>query len=29
MDRNGKPIDMLPVDKGPEAVAASLEKWVH
>jgi len=29
MDRDGKPISMLPVDKGPEAVAADLAKWVH
>jgi len=28
MDREGKPIEMLPVDKGPEAVAAELTKWV-
>jgi protein SCO1 len=28
MDRDGKPIAMLPVDKGPEAVAAELAKWV-
>ncbi|TCM18019.1 protein SCO1/2 [Novosphingobium sp. PhB165] len=28
MDPDGKPIAMLPVDKGPEAVAAELGKWV-
>lgn len=28
MDREGKPIAMLPVDKGPDAVAAELTKWV-
>ena len=28
MDPQGKPIAMLPVDKGPEAVAAELDKWV-
>ncbi|WP_229736218.1 SCO family protein [Novosphingobium endophyticum] len=28
MDPNGKPIAMLPVDKGPEAVSAELAKWV-
>ena len=28
MDRDGKPIAMLPVDKGPDAVAAELAKWV-
>ena len=28
MDRDGQPISMLPVDKGPEAVAAELAKWV-
>lgn len=28
MDREGKPIAMLPVDKGPDAVAAELAKWV-
>ncbi|WP_067732341.1 SCO family protein [Novosphingobium naphthalenivorans] len=28
MDPNGKPIAMLPTDKGPEAVAAELAKWV-
>lgn len=28
MDPNGKPIAMLPVDKGPDAVAAELAKWV-
>ncbi len=29
MDRDGKPISMLPVDKGPDAVAAELAKWVR
>jgi protein SCO1/2 len=28
MGRQGEPIAMLPVDKGPEAVAAELAKWV-
>lgn len=28
MDPDGNPIAMLPVDKGPEAVAAELAKWV-
>lgn len=28
MGRDGQPISMLPVDKGPEAVAAELAKWV-
>jgi protein SCO1/2 len=28
MDKAGKPIAMLPVDKGAEAVEAELEKWV-
>lgn len=28
MGKDGKPISMLPVDKGPEAVTAELEKWV-
>jgi protein SCO1/2 len=28
MDPEGKPIEMLPVDKGPDAVAAELAKWV-
>jgi len=28
MGRDGKPIALLPVDKGPEAVEAELEKWV-
>lgn len=28
MDRNGKPISMLPVDKKPADVAAELAKWV-
>ena len=29
MDPDGKPISMLPVDKGGDAVAAELAKWVH
>jgi len=29
MDRDGKPISMLPIDKSPEAVAAELTKWVR
>ncbi len=29
MGRAGEPIAMLPVDKGPEAVAAELAKWVR
>ena len=29
MDRDGKPVAMLPVDKGPPAVAAELGKWVR
>jgi protein SCO1/2 len=29
MDRDGKPVAMLPVDKGPDAVAADLAKWVR
>jgi protein SCO1/2 len=29
MDRNGKPIAMLPLDKGRDAVAAELAKWVR
>ena len=29
MDAQGKPIAMLPVDKGPDAVAAELAKWVR
>jgi len=29
MDRDGKPVAMLPVDKGPDAVAAELAKWVR
>ncbi len=29
MGRDGDPITMLPVDKGPVAVAAELAKWVH
>ena len=28
MGRDGQPISMLPVDKGPDAVAAELAKWV-
>lgn len=28
MDPDGKPIAMLPVDRGPDAVAAELAKWV-
>jgi len=28
MDPEGKPIAMLPVDKGPEAVSAELARWV-
>lgn len=28
MGKDGKPITMLPVDKGPQAVAAELAKWV-
>lgn len=28
MDPDGKPISMLPIDKGPDAVAAELAKWV-
>jgi protein SCO1 len=28
MDRDGKPLSMLPVDMGPDAVAADLAKWV-
>lgn len=28
MDRDGKPVAMLPVDRGPDAVAAELAKWV-
>jgi protein SCO1/2 len=28
MGRDGKPIALLPVDEGAEAVAAELEKWV-
>ena len=28
MDRDGKPLSMLPVDQGPDAVAADLAKWV-
>ncbi|HET9629367.1 MAG TPA: SCO family protein [Novosphingobium sp.] len=29
MDRDGKPVAMLPVDKDDEAVAAELAKWVR
>ena len=29
MGRKGEPIAMLPVDQGPEAVAAELAKWVR
>ncbi|MDE2404914.1 MAG: SCO family protein [Sphingomonadales bacterium] len=29
MGPNGQPIDMLPADKGPQAVAATLAKWVR
>jgi protein SCO1/2 len=29
MGRQGEPIAMLPVDKGADAVAADLAKWVH
>jgi len=29
MNRDGKPMAMLPVDKNPEAVAAELTKWVR
>jgi len=29
MDPDGKPIAMLPVDRGPEAVSAELAKWVR
>ncbi|MBB3941544.1 protein SCO1/2 [Novosphingobium fluoreni] len=29
MDPDGKPIAMLPVDKGGEAVSAELSKWVN
>ena len=29
MGRQGEPIAMLPVDQGPEAVAAELAKWVR
>jgi protein SCO1/2 len=28
-DREGKPVAILPTDKGAEAVAAELAKWVH
>ncbi|MEL7199635.1 MAG: SCO family protein [Pseudomonadota bacterium] len=27
-DKDGKPLATLPVDQGPEAVAAEIEKWV-
>lgn len=29
MNPDGKPVAMLPVDKGPDAVAAELAKWVR
>lgn len=29
MDREGRPVAMLPVDKGPPAVAAELAEWVR
>ena len=29
MDRDGRPLEILPVDQGPEAVAADLAKLVH
>jgi len=29
MDRDGKPLEALPLDKGPEAVAADLVRQVH
>ena len=29
MGRKGEPIALLPVDAGPQAVAAELAKWVH
>jgi len=29
MDKDGKPLAMLPVDKRPEAVAAEIGKWVR
>ena len=29
MDRDGKPLEILPVDQGPAAVAADLAKQVH
>ncbi len=29
MDKDGKPLAMLPVDLGPQAVTAELTKWVH
>jgi protein SCO1/2 len=29
MGRNGEPIEMLPIDKGPTAVATDLETWIH
>lgn len=28
MDRQGQPIALVPIDEGPKAVTASLEKWV-
>lgn len=29
LDRQGRPIALLPVESSPEAVAAELAKWVH
>jgi hypothetical protein len=29
MDANGAPIAMLPIEKGPQAVAAELATWVR
>lgn len=29
MDRQGQPVAMLPIDKGPDAVAAELARWVR
>ncbi len=29
MDPDGKPVAMLPIDKGPDDVAAELDKWVR
>ena len=28
MGRKGEPIALVPIDEGPKAVTASLEKWV-